>query len=302
MPRCNLLAVGVVVALWLAILPTTSDASDCGLPVADWPCPSVPAPPWFDLQYWDELVFGCAEESERCRFVPPGRFERGHTRIPSAEAIQQMNIRIATNTGVNPPVDDAWIDTYRQVIPGIMTDLAGAPWLGSISVGSEPMESRGWIDIIFSDSRYCVSGGYWGNGRVAPPFLKPFGTWERGIVRLRPGEQDNKPDGCLHTVLLAQWLGRATSLSFTSDPNDVMCRTGFGLCTGLAWTQPARSQPVFIARSLRHIELAREVSSTNNYGGYIFYPGVLLPVAAFPLIALIILAALLIKKRLTCRV
>lgn len=299
MPRC-ILVVGVVLSL-----SVSTQASPCGLPNPNWPCPSIPAPPWFDLLYWDELVFGCAEESERCRHVPSAPLASHHTRVPSTEAVQQMNVRIATDVGNNPPLKDAWIDTYLRVIPGIMADLAGAPWLGSISVGPAPMESRGWIDIIFSDSRACISGGYWGSGHFAPPFPRPFGTWERGIVRLRPGELNGESDWCLRTVLLAQWLGRATGLAFVSDPDDVMCGDAtfrVGRCTGLAWTQPAQSQPIFTDKSLHHIELVRNVSATNDYGGYIFYPGVLLTVTTFSVGALIILAALLIKKRLACRI
>lgn len=85
---------------------------------------------------------------------------KGHTRIPSTEAVQRTNIHIATSIGGNSPLEDVWIDTYGRVIPGLMDNLAGAPWLGRLSVGSEPMESRGWIDIVFGDSRSCVSGGY----------------------------------------------------------------------------------------------------------------------------------------------
>lgn len=139
MLRSILIAVGAVLS---ALAP--AQASACGLPDPNWPCPSVPAPPWFSLLYWDELVFDCAEGSPRCRYVPPGPYEPHHTRI-----------------------------------------------------------------------------------------------------------------------------------------------------------QAARGQPVFTERARRHIQLVRQVSAANDYGGYVFYPGVLLAVPALPFTALAILAASLIRRGFT---
>ena len=302
MPRCVL----VVAVVLLESVSAQATPGTCGLPDPNWPCPTIPAPPWFDLLYWDEIVFNCAEGSPRCRYVPPGAYESNHTRIPSTEAVQRMSIRIATDTiGSNPPVEDIWIESYRHVIPGIMTDLAGgAPWLGSISVGPEPFELHGWIDITFN-SRYCASGGWWGNGIMEPPFPKPFGTWERGIARLSTIGQGDRPDWCLRTVLLAHELGHAVGLSHVSDPDDVMCSdtsSRTGRCRGLAWRQSAQSQPVFTEKALRHIRLVRQVSDENNYGGLVFYPGLLFTVPALPTIALVILAVMVIKKSLTRRI
>lgn len=302
MPRCTFIVVGVVL---LASVSAQAAPGTCGLPDPNWPCPTIPAPSWFDLLYWDELIFNCAESHSRCRYVPPGPYHSGHTRIPSTEAVRQMNVHIATDTGGNPPLEDTWIETYRRVIPGIMTDLAGGvPWLGSLSVGDQPLELHGWIDVTFDHSG-CASGGWWGNGIMEPPFPTPFGTWERGIARLRTVGQGDLPDWCLRTVLLAHELGHAVGLSHVSDPDDVMCSdtsSRTGRCKGLAWRQSAQSQPVFTEKALRHIQLVRRVSDENDYGGLVFYPGLLLTVPALSGIALVILVVVVIKKSLTCRI
>ena len=292
MSRCILvLEVALLASVVLIPFPASSQTV--------WPpSTTIPAPSWFDLMYWDNLIFGCSDRNwvDDCRYTPPIPNASGHTRVATTEAVQNMNIRIATNA--DPPLEDVWIDTYRSVIPQLMSELAGgAPWLGSISIGPDPFELHGWIDVVFNEGG-CGSGGWWGNGHYQPPFPKPFGTWERGIARLNTVGQGNRPDWCLRTVLLAHELGHVVGLWHVSDPDDIMCTdpvSRTGRCTGLAWRQPDRGQPVFTQKSLRHIQLIRQIVDTYDWGGYTIYPGVILTtVPALPPIASTGLAIILL--------
>ena len=294
MLRCAIV-VGVVL---LAAVPSyaTNKVDGCGYPPG-WPCPTVPAPSWFNLAYWDNLIFNCAENSICREFggQPNGIWQA------TTEAVQNMNIHIAITA--DPPLTQEWIDTYQRVIPGLMEDLAGGQrWLGELTVGLSPMERSGWIDIVF-DQGGCGSGGYWRNSSSRS---RPFGQWDRGIVRLNTNTQSGAPDWwCLKTVLLAHEMGHVIGLYHVTDPNDVMCtdpvsRTGD--CNGGAWEQSPHSQPRFGQKALQHIQLAREVSYEADEGGWFPYPGVLLQVVpTLPGWGLIVLGILMMRKRLTCR-
>ena len=240
----------------------------------------VPAPPWFEQAYWDQLVFGCIEHPDLCRPDNPN----GPT-VPTTDRVSTMDIHLVSET--DPPLPQRWEDAYRRVIPFLMTEFAGGRrWSGSLTTGSVPLERPGVIDIVFLPDG-CASGGFWGGG----------GDWVRGIVRLSMRQDQGPPDWCLRTVLLAHELGHVTGLQHVDDPDDFMCTdptSRTGRCDGHAWSQPFDGQPVFSERQRLHIGLARQVADAE--GGWFNWPGVdidsvpALPTATLLLAALIMAA------------
>ena len=226
----------------------------------------IPAPPWFEQAYWDQLVFGCAEQPDLCRPNNPN----GRT-VPTTDRVSRMDIHLVSET--DPPLPQRWEDAYRRVIPFLMTEFAGGRrWSGSLTTGSEPLERPGVIDIVFLPD-VCASGGFWGGG----------GDWVRGIVRLSMRQDQGPPDWCLRTVLLAHELGHVTGLQHVDDPDDFMCTdptSRTGRCDGHAWSQPFDGQPVFSERQRLHIGLARQVADAE--GGWFNWPGVELDAASDP--------------------
>ena len=219
--------------------------------------PAGRLPPWFELDYWDQLVFGCAEQPDLCR--PNNR--NGRT-IPITERVRTMDVHVVSEA--DPPLPQEWEDTYRRVIPFLMTEFAGGrQWAGSLTTGNEPLERAGVIDVVFVPDG-CASGGFWGGG----------GDWVRGIVRLSM-RQDRGTDWCLRTVLLAHELGHVVGFQHVDDPDDFMCTdpvSRTGRCDGYAWSQPYDGLPVFTERQRLHIGLARQVA--DDKGGWFNWPGV----------------------------
>ena len=80
--------------------------------------PAGRLPPWFELDYWDQLVFGCAEQPNLCRPNNPN----GRT-IPITERVRTMDVHVVSEA--DPPLPQEWEDTYRRVIPFLMTEFAG---------------------------------------------------------------------------------------------------------------------------------------------------------------------------------
>ena len=225
----------------------------------------VPRPAWFDEPYWQQLVFKSLE-------LPEWR-EKSST-IIAPDDVTSLNFHISTTIPEgDPPLEQRWIDRYREVIPVLMRRFTGLPWAGAITVGPESDVRDGWVGIEFNKQGCGAASIQWPTGRR-------FG---HGTIWLSTVGTTRSPDWCLKTVLLAHELGHVLGFSHVDDTDDVMCTDTTargGDCNGYIWEDlPLDGDPTFTDRLLRHAQFAYSI------GGRFPYPGVADPVPTLPFLS-----------------
>ena len=203
-------------------------------------------PPWFDEQYWRDLVFQ--------QLDIPGAVDSRWSSAHGLAIGRAVDFYIRTTVAHGPRLDPRIVARWRQAIPGLMRQFVGE-WAGTIAEGPDTVEQPGTVSIEIHNDQEETSGGFW---RLANDEF-------RGLIKLNT-TQDN---WYLATVLLAHELGHVLGFHHVDDSDDIMCTgakvTG-GDCSGRIW-KIARFDPTFTPRLERHAQLAYQI-------GRKAYPGV----------------------------